>query len=233
MSAGGCGSSTGGLRVPAPAALALASLLAATALVPAIAAARDAKSPRVLRPEHIVFAGIPWRTSADSAGTALGADGYTPVGEPRGHKGPADPSASGEMICKGKLFGHMAMVRGDLDEQGRVARWTVSIAPDLESGYVYGTMRKVYDDVVTEMNSKYGRRTGWAERFDFPFERGDGLEDKALRDGKATIHSVWDSLAGDRLTVAMDRSDSVVLTYECPAWAALVARARAKKARDL
>jgi hypothetical protein len=76
-------------------------------------------------------------------------------------------------------------------------------------------------------------RADWADRFAFPYEKGDAREADALREGEATIRSTWATREGDRLKVEMDRTCGVVLTYECSGWAALQARLRGRKARDL
>jgi hypothetical protein len=171
----------------------------------------------------ITFSSIPWFTPADSALAMLASRGYREV---------ASTGDTASMVCEGQLFERPARVQGWLDEQRRVMRWVVTlVAP--ERGDVYPGMRKVYDDVVAEALAKYGVRADWADRFVFPFEKGDAREADALREGEATIRSTWATPAGDRLTVEMNRACGVALTYECSGWAALQARLRGKKARDL
>ncbi len=207
-------------------ALGLAALaLVAAALAapgPAAGAAR-VKGARQKGERPLVFSAVPWLAPADTALARLGARGYRDVGR-RG--------ATDVVLCRGRLFDRETIVEGTLDEQRRVVRWVVTLIAGREDD-PYGAMRRVYDDVVEETAAKYGGRWDWAEKFDFPYEKGDGREAEALRNGGAAIRSEWQSRGGDRLTVAMDREASVVLTYECPEWAAFQDRLRGKKARDL
>ena len=188
-----------------------------------VAAGESAPKAPKPPPPRYTFAGVPWGVSADSARALIRERGYQPV-----------PAAtdSQQIVLRGKLFEHHALVTGQLDEKRRLVRWVVLIAPRGEP-FPYPEMRAVYDEVGRETDSRYGPPRTVTERYRFPYERGDGREDNALRDGLATIRRVWVSGSGDRLTVAMDANVSVVLTYECPEWDALEKRRQAKRASDL
>ncbi len=203
--------------------LAAMALVAAALAAPGPpAGAARVKGARQKGERPLVFSAVPWLAPADTALALLGARGYRDVGR----RGAADA-----LLCRGRLFDRETIVEGTLDEQRRVVRWVVTLIAGRDDPY--GAMRRVYDDVVEETAAKYGGRWDWAEKFDFPYEKGDGREAEALRNGLAAIRSEWQSRTGDRLTVAMDREASVVLTYECPEWAALQERLRGRKARDL
>jgi hypothetical protein len=94
-------------------------------------------------------------------------------------------------------------------------------------------MSAVYDEVVEESEARYGPPRSLAERYRFPYERGDGREDEALRDELLTIRRIWESKSDDKLTVEMDDKVSVVLTYQCREWEELQKRRRSKRASDL
>ncbi len=214
------------MRAPAVL-LSIALLLPAAAAAPRPAAARKARP--VLTDTTIVFAGVPWQCPADSAATRLRARGYRVL---------AGSYPRDQAVFQGSLFDHVAVVRGTLDEQGRIVRWEVTLEPDpvpdiRPHRVLYVGMRSVYDDVVAECGTKYGDRWTWEERYQFPYERGDGQEEKALADRMASIRSVWRSRAGEQLTVEMAPSCAVVMTYESPDWLGLQSRVRRQRARDL
>ena len=205
------------------AAASTAALLVSIALVAATgAAARTPKAPKPPPPRY-TFAGIPWHVPVDTASALLVGRGYQPA-----------PSASDSqhLVLRGTLFDHSALITGHLDEQGRLVRWVVLIASRGEP-FPYPDMREVFEEVARESESRYGPPRTVTEKYRFPYERGDGRQDKALRDGLATIRRVWESGSGDRLTVAMDPNVSVVLTYECREWEALEKRRQAKRSSDL
>jgi hypothetical protein len=192
-------------------------LLAALALPPSAGA--KVKPP----PPRYHFAGVPWLVPADSAVARLAEREYREV---------AGARDKDKFVCRGRMFEHEALVTGHLDEQRRVVRWVVLIGSRGEA-YDWPDMRHVFDEVTHENETRYGPPRTVTEKYRFPYERGDGREDLALRDGKATIRWVWASRSGDRLTVEMDHTAAVILTYEAPEWAVIEARRRAKKASDL
>jgi hypothetical protein len=198
--------------------------LAAAVLAPSADAGRK---PRATPDTRITFSSIPWLMPADSAARLL---------EARGYRGTTAEAEDAGLAAAGRLFDRDALVLGWLDEQDHLLRWMVTIRaeekPDVYAD-VYTEMRRVYDEAVVEAESKYGARERWAERFLFPYEKGDGRETDALREGDAVIRSVWTDREGDRLTIEMARRGDVVLTYECPGWSALQTRVRQRKGRDL
>lgn len=169
------------------------------------------------------FAGVAWLTSADSAVAVLSSRGYA-----------EQPGSRQKDIvhCSGKLFDRYAIVEGMLDDKKRLIRWQITV-PSSSQGDPYLTQRGIYDDAVKEMESKYGRRRVVQERFRFPYERGDGRQAQALREGYATIRSEWGSTSRDHLAIEMDRASAVVFTYESPWWNRTENDRRKKKASDL
>jgi len=203
--------------------LVVAALLAALAPVGiAGAASKTPKAPKPPPPRY-TFAGVSWLVPADSAGARLVERGYRTV---------PGASDSQQIVLRGKLFEHDAVVTGHLDEQRRLLRWVVLIGVRGEA-FPYPDMRAVFDEVGRESEARYGPPRTVTEKYRFPYERGDGREDKALRDGKAVIRRTWVSESGDRLTITMDANVSVVLMYECREWEALEKRRQAKRSSDL
>jgi hypothetical protein len=174
-------------------------------------------------PPRYLFAGVPWLVPGDSARAALVARDYRPA--------PA-ASDSQHLVLRGNLFDHDALVTGHLDEQRRLVRWVVLITPR-DQPFPYPDMRAVFDEATLESKGRYGSPRSITERYRFPYQRDDGRQDQALRDGLATIRQVWESKSGDRLTIEMDAHCSVVLTYECQEWSALEKRRQAKRSSDL
>ena len=205
------------------AAVSSAALVALLGLVAATVVAAKAPKPPKPPPPRYTFAGVPWRVPADTASALLVARGYQPA-----------PSASDSqhLVLRGTLFDHSAQITGHLDEQRRLVRWVVLLGSRGEP-FPYPDMRAVFEEVARETESRYGPPRTVTEKYRFPYERGDGREDKALRDERATIRRVWASGSGDRLTVAMDANVSVVITYECREWEALEKRRQARRSSDL
>ena len=170
-----------------------------------------------------LFAGVPWLTSADSAVATLTTRGYV-----------EQPGSRGKDVlhCSGKLFDRYAIVEGMLDDKKRLIRWQITL-PSASQGDPYLTQRGIYDDAVKEMEAKYARRRISQERFRFPYEKGDGRQAQALREGYATIRSEWGTPGRDHLSIEMDRASAVVFTYESPWWNRTEDDRRRKKANDL
>jgi hypothetical protein len=184
--------------------------------------ATGASSPKPPPPRYL-FAGVPWLVPADTARARLVARDYHPV--------PA-ASDSQQMVVRGRLYEHDAVITGSLDGSHRLVRWVVLIGTRGDP-FPYPDMRSVYDEVTKDSKARYGSARSIKDRFRFPYQRGDGKEDRALRDGLATIRSVWESKSGDRLTIEMDEKCSVVLTYECPEWSAVEKQRQARRSSDL
>lgn len=197
---------------------------AALLFAPAPARAGDATPIPEGRPRiaHYTFAGVPWLTTADSVVAILKSRGYAETPGSR---------QKDRLHCAGKLFDHWSIVHGMLDDQGRLIRWEISVPAVADDPYP--TQRRLYDETVVEMESKYGRRRVVEERFRFPYERGDGREAVALREGSGTVRSEWGSRGRDRLMVALDRNSDLVLTYESSWWTRTENERRRKKAKDL
>ena len=204
-------------RLTAPA---LAAALAALTLLPLPGVA--ASKPKAPPPRYL-FAGVPWLVPADTAVAKLVERGYRKV---------AEAGTRDQIVFRGRLFEHDAILTGHLDEQRQLVRWVVLVAPRGDA-YRWPDMRAVFGEVIREAEARYGPPRTVTEKFRFPYERGDAREDEALRDGMATIRWGWSSKSGDKIAVEMGADVSVILTYECEAWSALEKRRRAKRASDL
>ena len=204
------------------AAFALVTLVALVAPPLPVLTARAASKPKPPPPRY-TFAGIPWLLPADSVRARLTPRGYEPV---------ASASDSTQSVFRGTLFEHDAVVTGQYDDQRRLVRWVVLITARGDA-YKWPDMKGVFDEVAQESETRYGPPRTVTEKYGFPYERGDGRTDEALRDGLLNLRWVWESKSGDRLAVSMDQNVSVVLTYECQEWRAFESRRRSKRAADL
>ena len=208
-----------GARACAPALLAL--------LVGAAPCSAGSASPlpdgRSRQGASYTFAGVPWLTSADSVVAMLVSRGYT---EQPGSR------QKDQFHCTGKLFDRYAIVEGMLDDRKRLIRWEITV-PASSTGDPYVAQRRIYDDAVTEMEAKYGRRRGAQGKFGFPYERGDGRQSQALREGYATVRSEWGAPGRDHLAIELDRASAVVFTYESSWWTRTQGDRRRSKAKDL
>ena len=201
-----------------------ASLCALGLAVALLCGARKSPAPEGhARQAGYVFAGVPWLTPADSAAAALVARGY------------AEQPGSREkdrLHFSGKLFDRYCLIEGLLDDHRRIIRWQITI-PATSAGDPYVTQRRIYDDAVAEMETKYGRRRAAQDRFRFPYEKGDGRQSQALREGYADVRSEWGGPGRDHLAIELDRSVAVVFTYESPWWTSTENDRRRRKAKDL
>lgn len=209
--------------ISASAARAAASALAACVALAALPLpARAASKPKPPPPRY-TFAGIPWLLPADSVEARLTPRGYEPV---------MSATDSTQSVFRGTLFEHDAVVTGQYDDRHRLVRWVVLITARGDA-YKWPDMKAVFDEVVQESQTRYGPPRTVTEKYGFPYERGDGRTDEALRDGLLNIRWVWESKSGDRFAVSMDANVSVVLTYECEEWRAFDKQRRSKRAADL
>ena len=176
-----------------------------------------------VRPDSIVFAGIPWLTPADQVAAQLAAHGFPETREAR---------TRDRIAATGTLFERYAVIHGRLDDRGRLVRWEITLVSKGERDE-YAIQRRIYDDAVAEMRGKYGRRRQAVEQFRFPYAKGDGNEARGVRQGYVTLRSLWASRGGDRLTVEIDPNMSVRLTYESRAWRKVEEDRRRRKAKDL
>ena len=175
------------------------------------------------RPDSIVFAGIAWRMPVDEAARQLAEHGF---------KESRDARSRESMAAQGRLFESFAMVHGRLDDQGRVVAWDITI-PSKGEREEYDIQRKVYDDLVTEMIERYGRRHQTIEKYRFPYSKGDGNTARGIRQGYITTYSEWSAKNKDRLQVLINTDMSVMLAYESRWWNEVDAARRHKKAKDL
>jgi hypothetical protein len=199
--------------------LALALAFAASAMVAAGAAE---SKPRRDASARYVFAGVPWGTRADSALRLLEERGYRRIERRQG---------AANFTAEGDLFGRIGVVRGFTDDSNRVVRWTVRLVGE-PGPRKYLVMRALYEDVLAETRARYGARKVGLDRYDFPFDKGDGREQQALAQGKAQIRSEWHARAGDLLVVELDPATDVQLVYESPEWRRMNAEARRRRAAD-
>ncbi|HKQ57140.1 MAG TPA: hypothetical protein VJY35_04665 [Candidatus Eisenbacteria bacterium] len=204
-----------------PARVATVATLALAALAPG-GGSLAASKPKPPPPEYL-FAGVPWNLPPDSVRVRLVARGYRPVSQ---------ASDSFQVVFRGRLFEHDALVTGSLDDHRRLVRWVVLIASRGDE-YKWPDMKAVFDEVAQESEGRYGPPRSITEKYTFPARKGDARQDEALRDGNLDLHWVWESKNGQRLTVGMDENVSVVLSYESPEWAGFQKRRRAKRASDL
>lgn len=208
-----------------PAARVLATAAAIVLLLTGAPASR-AKTLKSLRAQkaeqQFTFADIVWYTPGSSAIEALGAKGYRAI-----------PGTREAVVAQGKMFEHTAVARGMLDDSARVVRWEVTIFA-ASTGDRFAEMKPIYEQIVTECGNRYGSAWDVAEKYKFPYDKGDHRETSALEDGKAMIHAIWRAKDQDhRLVVEMNKDTNVLLTYSCPGWTAFQDRVRHGKARDL
>jgi len=197
--------------------------LAALAISAPVRAADTPLPDSKARPDSIVFAGVPWRAAADDAAKRLAAHGFSEHRAARTRE---------QLVAEGRLFDAFAMVHGRLDEHAQVVAWDITI-PSKGERNEYAIQRKIYDDMVTEMLEKYGRRQQNVEKYKFPYSKGGEELARGVRESYVTIYSEWKSKNGDRLQLAIGTDMSVVLVYESRWWKEVDAERRKKKAKNL
>ncbi len=187
------------------------------------AGAKTPKAPKAPKPEKkFTFADIGWYASKSVVLERLEEKGYRAI-----------PGTRDMVVAQGRMFEHIAVARGMLDDSARVVRWEVTVLAD-SKGDRFQEMKPIYQQIVTECEGRHGSAWDVAEKYKFPYDKDDHREMDALKDGKAMIHAVWrGTRPEDRLTVEMDPDSNVRLTYTCPGWNAFQDRVRHRKARDL
>ena len=219
-------------RAPWGARLILVSAGLALVAAPALARRGD-ETRQVVEDKRITFAGIAWFSPADSVRAQLARRGFHIV-----------PETREAVVAQGRSFERPTVVHAVLDDSLRVVRWEITLLSEAEKSIAgvapdpadepFTQMKRVYDDVVSECTSRYGRPLDDVESYEFPYDKGDGRGMEALHDHKATIRSTWHARrSGDRLLVEMDPDVNVVLTYTSTAWSGFQTRQRHRKGRDL
>lgn len=178
----------------------------------ALAAAANAQTAAPAEPR---FADLPWGSSVaavDKAVTALGLKA-----EKRSDEGDAQ--------YFGKLFDHEAVVMTMMSPKGLV-KVHVAIAPP--GSEAVGLYRRI----VSNITPKYGTPKEAVETYVEPFSRGDGMEELALRAGKATFKNLWVAPGASAMLLEINKDLLITLVYESDGWSEESER-RTKKAKAI
>lgn len=164
------------------------------------------------------FASIPWGVSDSTVTATLAVAGFAFSRE----------DEDGDLWYEGSLRGEHARIIALMTSERQLAKLLVDlITADEDAVPVY---RQLRDQVL---GSRYGEPQRSDEIFVSPYEAGEGMEEAALRDGKARFVAIWGDFDGDDY-VGISITDilTVHLEYTSPLWGAELAR-RASLGDDL
>jgi hypothetical protein len=159
-----------------------------------------------------VFADIPWDSNQAKASAILSAKGFKTL--------PVDKE--GDVPFSGTLLGHRALGVAFFAD-GKLVKVSVGILTRGEKA------RAIYRELQETLVQKYGAPTDMFEEFESPFSKGDGLEDTAIKSGKATIATGWEGPNEGGLLLDINKEMIVRVIYEGPAW---LAEMRNRKAQS-
>lgn len=165
----------------------------------ALAAAANAQTAAPAEPR---FADLPWGSSAaavDKAVTALGLKAEK-------------KSDEGDTQYFGKLFDHEAVVITKMSPKG-LMKVHVAIAPPGSD------VVALYRRIVSGVTPKYGTPKESVETYVEPFSKGDGMEELALRTGKAKFKSLWVAPGTSGVLLEINENLLITLVYESAGWA--------------
>jgi hypothetical protein len=164
----------------------------------ALAAAANAQTAASSEPR---FADLPWGSSVAAVEKAV-----TALGLKMEKK-----SDEGDAQSFGKLFDHEAVVMTLMSPKGLV-KVHVAIAPP--GSEAVGLYRRI----VAGVTPKYGTPKESVETYVEPFSKGDGMEELALRAGKAKFKSVWVAPGTSGMILEINKDLLITLVYESAEW---------------
>jgi hypothetical protein len=157
------------------------------------------------------FGGLAWGSGAAEVQAALTKQGFTF----------SKVDEDGDYQFDGKVLGYETRIFAYMAAERLVKVQAVLATPDEEC---FRTYKKMADLLV----EKYGSPNSQYEKYDSPYEPGDGYEQTAARAGKAHISSFWFTDAAEAekggLWLTISKSLAVHVNYEGPAWSAELTR---------
>ncbi len=176
-------------------------------------------APRVLAGQETpTFADLAWGTSRETAKETLVAKGYSFVKEDSDH----------DLEFRNAILGQSAVVYLMFGAGGELVKAYVVLAtPDEQA-------RGVYQEMVGILSKKYGEPSRRVENYEAPYHKGDGLEDQAIKLGKASLATVWspDPEENYGIVCGVTNELAVGVSYESRAWHAEYQRRSRAAARD-
>jgi hypothetical protein len=167
------------------------------------------------------FLDLPWGSTRTAVEARLVAKGYTTI----------EQDQEGDLSFK------------SIDQSPAVTGWAFFSA---QGALVKIVVKHVTSDaeclahyrfMVDLLGGKYGAPDTQVERYDSPFEVGDGYEQTAIKTGKGHLATIWltqEATEDNQSGVMIDVTTSLVvrITYEPPVWSAESDRRRASQAQD-
>jgi hypothetical protein len=93
-------------------------------------------------------------------------------------------------------------------ESGKLFQGKVLTSPDLEAQAM-----SLYDKITAAISRKYGEGAR-LERYDYPYEKGDGHWQTAFRLGKGHLMTYWKDENDNTITVELDEDFYIKVTYQ-------------------
>lgn len=152
-----------------------------------------------------LFAELPWYTNKEHVRKKLTGIGYVYLEESSKEW---VPNLSHITVQKysGVISGKSADIICLYDDQDMLIRIFIDL--DTKSNYL-----ETYYSIQSDLEKKYGKPWDKGERFEYPFKKGDGHLELALKTDKASIYTTWRHNC-DSLSLSINRAPNVRLVYE-------------------
>jgi hypothetical protein len=127
---------------------------------------------------------------------------------------------TGDLRFDGLLAGHKAIVYALMNAQDQLTKVQVSVVTEDHQAI------RVWEAISGELSERYGKPTLGGRYFSAPFHEGDGDEEQAVRDGKATLTYLWGKdpvgISADDASVITTVTEAlnVQIVYESGRWPA-------------
>lgn len=165
---------------------------------------------------HFNYGSIPWGTASGAVKSSLMQQGLAFV----------KVNEAGDLVFKGTLMDHTVLVTAIMAHDSLVKIGVDFITTDREA-------RSFYHDMLGILTTKYGEPREKNELFATPYYAGDGFEDQAIKLGKALFIATWgvDEDQTETLWIRISDNLTVIVSYECPAFAVEANARKMKQAR--
>lgn len=184
---------------------------------PESAAEAEAAPEPAVAPDAVHrFADLEWGASEASVRKHLRAKGYKFI----------EATNRGDLEWTGTVSRRFARVTTLFTPDGNLVKVVVSFTP--AEGRYYDD----YIDLIEVLTRKYGDPSDAFELYEYPYRKGDGHRDTAVRMGKATLATYW-QVPENNLAIEILQSLSIMIHYEGPGWNTEARRRKALADEDL
>ena len=153
----------------------------------------------------ILFAGIKWLSTEEAVNKSMLDAGYTFKDEHNFVFIPNFPPLT-ERTYSGTIAGNHALIDALFDDQGLLFKILITLdtIPDYFNTYL---------GLVVDLQKKYGLPWAEIQKYQYPYTKGDGFRDTAIKLEKAFFGTTWAKEA-NYLELYIDKRLSIILDYK-------------------